>query len=414
MDKYARVVITGLGAITPLGLDVEVTWENLVQGRSGTREIARFKEAGMTTTVGASVEGFDPHKYQDPKEARRTPKFAQFALAAAQEAVEDSGLRHEGKDPACWGVEIGSALGGMDLVEDQQTVLDSKGPRLVNPLIIPSILINSAACLVSMHYGITGEVGAPVAACATGTVAVGNAYRRLQWGGVDAIIAGGAESAMNPLGIISFTKLGACSSKNATPEKACCPFDGTRDGTVVGEGAAVMVLETLEHAQKRGAKPLAEVVGYGSSADAFHLVQPDPKGAGAASAMRSALEDAGISAQDVSWICAHGTATIQNDAAETKAIKAVFGPQAYSTPVSSIKGALGHMLGATGAIAVLAAVKAIGAGLIPPTINYSTPDPECDLDYVPNQARESQLDYVLVNSFGFGGQNACVVLKRFA
>ncbi len=414
MNNKTRVVITGLGAVTPLGLDVDSTWQNLVQGKSGTREIPRFKEAGMATTVGASVEGFDPRAFMDLKEARRTPKFSQFAVAAATEAVQASGLDLKVEDPACLGIEIGSALGGTDFVEEQQSALDRQGARGVNPSFIPSLLISSAACLVSIHFGIKGGVGTPVAACATGTVAIGSAYRRLQWGGVDAIIAGGSESAMNPLGVIGFTKLGACSSKNATPESACCPFDGTRDGTVVGEGAALMIMETLAHAQKRGARPLAEVVGYGASADAFHVVQPDPEGAGAASAMRAALADAGIRPQDVSWICAHGTATKQNDAAETKAIKTVFGEHAYSTPVSSIKGALGHMLGATGAISALAAVKAIESSLIPPTINYSTPDPECDLDYVPNRARSAPLEYVLTNSFGFGGQNACLVLKKFS
>lgn len=414
MPNQTRVVITGLGAVTPLGLTVEATWDNLVQGMSGTRAIPRFKTEGMTTTVAANVLDFDPQQYQDPKEARRTPKFAQYALAAATEAAQACALDPGSENPARLGVEIGSALGGMDLVEDQQSALDSKGPKMVNPSIIPSVLINAAACMVSIKFGITGGVGAPVAACATGTVAIGNAFRRLQWCDADAIIAGGSESVMNPLGVIGFTRLGACSSKNDTPERACCPFDATRDGTVVGEGAAVVVLETLDHARTRGARPLAEVIGYGCSADAYHVVAPDPESTGAASAIRNALEDACISPQDVAWICAHGTATPQNDAAETKAIKKVFGRRAYSTPVSSIKGALGHMLGAAGSVSAVMAVKAMQAGLIPPTINYSTPDPECDLDYVPNRSRPSQLDHVLINSFGFGGQNACLVLKTIA
>jgi 3-oxoacyl-[acyl-carrier-protein] synthase II len=304
-------------------------------------------------------------------------------------------------------------LGGTDIIQEQQTILNDRGARFITPSLIPSILINSAASLISIKLGIVGGVNAPVAACATGAVAIGDAYRRLQWGDADVIIAGGADSVISPLGIAGFSRLGACSTKNDTPEKACSPFDANRDGTVVAEGSAIVILETLEHAESRGAKILAEIVGVGFSSDAYHVVIPDPAGLGAARAMQNAISEAGLLPHEMSWICAHGTGTKLNDLSETIAIKKVFGDQAFSIPVSSMKGGLGHMIGATGAISVAIACKALGDGIIPPTINYVTPDPECDLDYVPNQPRKSHLEFVMVNSFGFGGQNACLVLKAF-
>jgi 3-oxoacyl-[acyl-carrier-protein] synthase II len=310
-------------------------------------------------------------------------------------------------------VEIGSSLGGTDLVEEQRSILDKRGPRAVNPTAIPAILISSAACAVAIRYAARGPVSVPVNACATGVTAVGEAYRRILHGDADVMIAGGTDSVMSALGITGFGRLGALSTRNETPERACAPFSADRDGTVLGEGAAALVLETLEHAQARGARILAEVAGYGLTSDAFNMAAPDPEGAGAARAMRLALASDPQAAENLSWICAHGTGTPLNDLSETKAVKRVFGERAYATPISSIKGALGHMLGAAGAVSLIVGVKAIETGVIPPTINYATPDPECDLDYVPNVARSAKVDVCMVNAFGFGGQNAAVVVKQF-
>jgi 3-oxoacyl-[acyl-carrier-protein] synthase II len=412
-DLNRRIVITGVGAISPLGLDMDTTWINLLAGKSGVRRINSFNTDDLNTKIAATVEGFDPMLYLEYKEARRTPRFAQFALAATMEALKNSGLALESEDLSRIGIDVGSALGGTDIIQEQQTILNDKGVRFITPSLIPSILINSAASLISIKLGIVGGVNAPVAACATGAVAIGDAYRRLQWGDADVIIAGGADSVISPLGVAGFSRLGACSTKNDTPEKACSPFDANRDGTVVAEGSAIVILETLEHAKSRGAKILAEIVGVGFSSDAYHLVIPDPAGLGAARAMQNAISKAGLLPPEMSWICAHGTGTKLNDLSETIAIKKVFADLAFSIPVSSMKGGLGHMIGATGAISVAIACKALGDGIIPPTINYVTPDPECDLDYVPNQPRKSHLEYVMVNSFGFGGQNACLVLKAF-
>jgi 3-oxoacyl-[acyl-carrier-protein] synthase II len=412
-DLKRRIVITGIGAISPLGLDMDTTWINLLAGKSGVRRITSFNTDDLNTKIAATVEGFDPMMVLDYKEARRTPRFAQFALAATMEALKNSNLALESEDLSRIGIDVGSALGGTDIIQEQQTILNDRGVRFITPSLIPSILINSAASLISIKLGIVGGVNAPVAACATGAVAIGDAYRRLQWGDADVIIAGGADSVISPLGIAGFSRLGACSTKNDTPEKACSPFDANRDGTVVAEGSAIVILETLEHAESRGAKILAEIVGVGFSSDAYHVVIPDPAGLGAARAMQNAISEAGLLPHEMSWICAHGTGTKLNDLSETIAIKKVFGDQAFSIPVSSMKGGLGHMIGATGAISVAIACKALGDGIIPPTINYVTPDPECDLDYVPNQPRKSHLGYVMVNSFGFGGQNACLILKAF-
>jgi 3-oxoacyl-[acyl-carrier-protein] synthase II len=310
-------------------------------------------------------------------------------------------------------VELGSSLGGTDLVEEQRSILDRRGMRAVNPTAIPAILISSAACAVAIRYGARGPVSVPVNACATGVTAVGEAYRRIIHGDADLIVAGGTDSVLSPLGIAGFGRLGALSTKNDTPESACSPFAAGRDGTVLGEGAAALVLETLEHAQGRGAPILAEVAGYGLTSDAFNMAAPDPEGAGAARAMQQALAADPEAAENLTWICAHGTGTQLNDLSETKAVKRLFGERAYRTPISSIKGGLGHMLGAAGAVSVVAGVKAIETGIIPPTINYAAPDPECDLDYVPNVARRARVDAFMANAFGFGGQNAAVVVKRF-
>lgn len=413
MNGRRRVVITGLGAVTPMGNDVVSTWQALVDGCSGVGRITDYDTSELGTKIAARVKGFNAGHYMDPKEARRLSLFIQFGIAAAAQAVEHSGLDFASEDGTRVGVEIGSSLGGTDLVEEQRSILDKRGPRAVNPTAIPAILISSAACAVAIRYGARGPVSVPVNACATGVTAVGEAYRRLIYGDAEVIIAGGTDSVMSPLGITGFGRLGALSTRNDTPERACSPFSADRDGTVLGEGSAALVLETLEHAQGRGATILAEMVGYGLSSDAFNMAAPDPEGAGAARAMELALAGDPEAAANLSWISAHGTGTQLNDLSETKAVKRVFGEAAYRTPISSIKGGLGHMLGAAGAISVVAGVKAIETGVIPPTINYTTPDPECDLDYAPNVARRMEVNVFMANAFGFGGQNAAVVVKKF-
>ncbi len=410
-----RVVVTGLGAVSPLGLDAESTWAGVITGRSGVGPITAFDASGLATRIAASVRSFDAGQYMDIKEARRLSLFIQYAVAAAQQAIDQARLSIPEDEQHTTGVEIGSALGGSSLVEEQRLVLEQRGPRAVNPTFLPAILINSAACTVGIRHGIRGPVSAPVAACATGAVAIGEAARRL-WSGeadVNVMLAGGSDSVMTALGIAAFGRLGALSTKNDTPERACAPFSADRDGTVVGEGAAVIVLETLAHAQRRGAPILAELAGYGLTSDAVHLVMPDPQGTYAARAMSAALRQAGLQSGDLDWICAHGTGTQLNDVSETRAIKAALGAAAYTTPVSSIKGALGHTLGASGALAAVTAVQALNAGVIPPTLNYAAPDPECDLDYVPNTARPADVRTVMVNAFGFGGQNAALVFRRW-
>jgi 3-oxoacyl-[acyl-carrier-protein] synthase II len=408
-----RIVVTGLGAVSPLGLDVTSTWQGLVEGRSGVSTITAFDTRDFPTKIAASVKGFDPTHYLNQREARRMSLFVLYTLAAAYEAVAQARLDLSQQDATRVGVEIGSALGGVSLVEEQRLILESKGSRQINPTLVPAILINTAPCMVAIQLGIKGPVSAPVSACASGAMALGDAARRLAWGDADVMLAGGAESVMTPLAIVGFSRLGALSTKNDTPEKACAPFDANRDGTVVGEGAAVLVLETLAHALRRDAPILAEVLGYGLTCDAHHPAAPDPNGDGAARAMVGALHDGGISPAELDWICAHGTGTPLNDTSETKAIKIALGGHAHDVPVSSNKGAVGHMIGAAGAISTVAAVQAMHTGLIPPTLNYQTPDPECDLDYVPNVAREAAVNTVMINSFGFGGQNACLVLRKW-
>lgn len=412
-NGFQRVVVTGLGALSPLGLDVATTWQNLVAGRSGVSPITVFDASELPTRIAAPLKGFDAGRYMDAKEARRLSPFIQYAIIAALEAMADAGFDPAREDPDRVGVEIGSALGGVQLIEEQRLVLENRGVRAVNPTMLPAVLINSAACAVAIRFGIHGPVSAPVAACATGAVAIGEAARRLARGEADVMIAGGSDSVMTPLGIVVFGRLGALSTRNDTPERACAPFSADRDGTVVGEGAALLVLETVEHALGRGAPILAELTGYGLTSDAYHLVAPAPDGASAARAMAQAMAEGEIAPSEVDWICAHGTGTQLNDRSETRAIKLALGDQAYRTPVSSIKGALGHMLGASGAIAAVAAVQALRTGTIPPTINYTAADPDCDLDYVPNVARQADIKLALVNAFGFGGQNASLAFRKW-
>ncbi len=408
-----RVVVTGLGAVSPLGLDVTSSWQGLIEGRSGVSSITVFDTRDCPTKIAANVKDFDPTRHMNPREARRWSQFIHFTLAASYEAVAQARLDLSQEDATRVGVDVGSALGGVSLVEEQRLILESKGARHIHPTVIPAILINTAPCLVAIQLGIKGPVNAPVAGCASGASALGDAARRLAWGDADMILAGGAESVMTPLAITAFSRLGALSTKNDTPEQACAPFDAQRDGTVVGEGAAVLVLETLEHAARRDAPILAELLGCGQTCDAYHPAAPDPSGDGAARAMQGALRDGALAPGEIDLICAHGTGTQLNDVSETKAIKLALGARAYDVPVSSNKGAVGHMIGAAGAISAVFAVQAMHAGIIPPTRNYQTPDPECDLDYVPNVARRATVDTALVNSFGFGGQNVCLALRKW-
>ncbi|MGQ9502232.1 MAG: beta-ketoacyl-ACP synthase II [Anaerolineae bacterium] len=409
-----RVVITGMGAITPLGLDVPSTWQALVEGKSGVTRITHWDVSQYPTQMAAFVEGFDAAQYVHPRDARRLSPFILYGLAAAKQAVAQAKIDFSQEDVTRVGVEIGSSMGGSSIVEEQRLILDTKGVRQINPTLIPAILINTVACAVAIELGIKGPVNSVSGACATGLIALGEAVRKLNWGDADVMVAGGSEAVLSPLSVAGFARLGATSVKNNQPERACAPFDLNRDGTVVGEGAAVIVLETLEHARQRGASILAEVLGYSLTCDAYHVVAPDPSGEGAARAMRAALQEANVSPSELDWIVAHGTATKMNDAIETKAIKMALGDEvAYKVPVSSNKGALGHMIGAAGAISAVTAVQAMLTDIIAPTLNYETPDPECDLDYVPNIGRPATVKTVMVNCFGFGGQNSCLVLRKW-
>ncbi len=408
-----RVVITGMGAMTALGLSVADFWQGALEGRSGVGPITGFDTSDYEVKIAASVKDFEPGDFIDKKEAKRMARFTQLALAAIYQALEAAALDLTKEDPNRVGLEIGNAIGGLGLIEEQAQILQAQGPRRVKPTFVPMIIANMAPCHAAILLGIKGPANSPVAACATGTVAIGEALRRLQRGDVEVIIAGGTESATTPLGVTAFGRLGALSRRNDEPEKACRPFDAERDGTVIGEGAAVVVMETLEHAQRRQAPILAEVAGYGFTVDAYHVAAPDPQGDGAARAMSLALADAGLSPTEIDYICAHGTGTPLNDISETLAIKTAFGEAAYRVAISSIKPLVGHMLGGAGAISVITVVKAIQENIIPPTINLDNPDPQCDLDYVPCQARPAQVRAAIANAFGFGGQNATVVVRQF-
>jgi 3-oxoacyl-[acyl-carrier-protein] synthase II len=410
--KKNRVVVTGMGAITPLGIGVQATWQSLLAGRSGVRRITRFDVTDFPTQFAAEVTDFDPMNFMDFKEAKRTARFTQFALAATRQAVQSAALDLAQEDMTRVGISMGTAIGGVDIIEEQVTVFREQGLRRIHPIMVPVLLPSSGACHVAISLGIKGPTSCPVAACATGIVAIGEALRSLQWGEVDVMIAGGAESAMSPLDLGAFSRVGALSTHNAEPEKACRPFDAERDGTVIGEGAAALVLETWEHAQRRGARILAEVLGYALTEDAYHMAAPEPSGEGAARAMSRALADAGIQPDEVDYIVPHGTGTLLNDVSETRACKLVFGERAYRIPMSSNKSMMGHLLGAAGTISAVVSILSINEGILLPTINLEHPDPECDLDYVPNQPRPARVDTAIANAFGFGGQNATVVIRR--
>lgn len=414
MPQRHRVVITGLGAVTPLGLDVPSTWQNLVAGRSAAHRVTDFDVSDLDVQIAAQIQGFDPRNYVNYREARRLPRFAILAIAAAQEALADAKLNLEQEDRTRVGLEIGSAVGGMDIIVDQAQTFMEYGPRRVNPVLIPYFIINAAPCQLAIMLDLHGPCSAPVSACATGINAIGESFHRLQHGEADVMIAGGTEGAISRLGLAVFGGIRALTHDyNHAPERACRPFDAHRSGTVIAEGAAVVVLETLEHALQRDARIYAEITGYGLSADGYHIAAPDPTGQGNAIAFSRAIAEAGLQPQDVALIYAHGTATPLNDTAETNAIKIAFGDHAYRLAVSANKSMLGHMLGAAGSISVINAVLTLLHGVITPTINLEHPDPECDLDYVPLVARKAEVDVALANSSGFGGQNACVVVQRY-
>ncbi len=413
-DTASRVVVTGLGALTPLGLTVEESWKGLVEGRSGIDRITLCDTTGYPCTIAGEVKGFTPEDYLEPKAARRMARFAQLAVAAAGQAIKHAGLDIGREDPSNVGVMLGNGNGGYPELEQNSRVLASKGGMRMSPFHFPMTLPNIAASQVSMTYGLKGYNSTVVTACAAGTQAIGEAAEVVRRGAADAMVAGGVEAGISQLGLAGFSVMKALStSHDSEPTLASRPFDADRDGFVPAEGTGLMVLERLDHALDRGAPILVEVLGYGVASDAYHVVAPDEDGAGAARAMNRALDDAGLSPGEVGYINAHGTSTPLNDAVETMAIKLVLGEAAYTVPVSSTKSMIGHALGGAGGMEAIAAIKTLLDGVIHPTVNYDTPDPHCDLDYVPNVARKADVRTVLSNSFGFGGQNACLAFGRF-
>jgi 3-oxoacyl-[acyl-carrier-protein] synthase II len=409
-----RVVVTGLGAITPLGHDVETFWKSLIAGQCGITRITRFDPSGYDAQIAAEVKNFDPVLgLPSPKEVRRTDRFSQFAARAGLEALRDSGLDLDKVNRDEIGVFIGSGIGGLQTVSEQCQVLLERGPDRLSAFMIPMLISNMGSGLFSMYHKLRGPNFATCSACATSNHALGEAWRTIKMGDAQVIFAGGAEATIVPIGIGGFCAMRALSTRNDDPAHASRPFDKERDGFVMGEGSGVLVLEELDHAKRRGARIYCEIAGYGNTADANHVTAPAPDGEGAARCMRMALRNGGLKPEDVSYINAHGTSTPQGDIAETQAIKSVFGAHARTLAVSSTKGATGHMLGAAGAAEMIVCCKAIQTDTVPPTINYQVPDPQCDLDYVPNTARRMTVHAVLNNSFGFGGHNASILAKKF-
>lgn len=407
-----RVVITGMGAITPLGNDVESFWENSKEGKCGVGYIKAFDTTDFKVKIAAEVKDFVPEKYIDKKESKRMDKYCQYAMAAAHQAVIHSGIDLDSIERERFGVLVGSGIGGLGTVEKEYEKLLDKGPGRISPLLIPMIIGNMASGNIAIRYGAKGVCTSVITACATGTNAIGDAYRLLQNGTADVMIAGGAEASITKLGLAGFTSLTALSGSDDIT-RASIPFDKERDGFVMGEGSGILILETLEHAERRGAKIYAEIVGYGATCDAYHMTSPDPEGKGAARAMSQCIEEAGIEPTEVSYINAHGTGTPLNDKYETVAIKNVFKEQAYNIPISSTKSMTGHLLGAAGAVEAIVCIKALEEGFIPPTIGYKVKDEECDLDYVPNVGRKAEVKYAISNSLGFGGHNASILLKKW-
>ncbi|HHU51413.1 MAG TPA: beta-ketoacyl-ACP synthase II [Firmicutes bacterium] len=408
-----RVVVTGLGVISALGLEYETFWSSLINGESGVSLVTSFDTTEFPSKIGAEVKDFDPSQYLEKKEIRRMDRFAQFAVAASKQALEDSGLKITEENAHRIGVLIGSGIGGMKTFEDQTRVLLEKGPNRVSPFFIPMMIADMASGQVSIHTGARGPNLAAVTACASSTHAIGEAYRIIKYGDADVMITGGAEAAITALSYAGFSAAGALSKRNDDPTKASRPFDRERDGFVMGEGAATIILEELEAAKARGAKIYGEIVGYGLTGDAYHITSPHPEGIGAAEAMRQAIKDAGWQPEEVDYINAHGTSTEANDRLETIAIKKALGEHAYQVAISSTKSMTGHLLGAAGAIEAVAVLLALQRGIIPPTINYEHEDPACDLDYVPNKARKQEITRALSNSLGFGGHNGTLALQKY-
>jgi len=407
------VVVTGVGLLTPLGIGTEASWEAIRAGRSGIARITQFDPADFSCQIAGEVKGFDPTQYIEKKEIKKMGRFIQFAIAAADFALKDSGLKVTPENEERVGVYIGSGIGGFEVIEREHKTLLAHGPRRISPFFIPATIINLASGHISIRSGAKGPNSATATACTTSAHSIGDSYRMIERGDADAMICGGAEAPITPMGIGGFAAMRALSTRNEEPERASRPWDKGRDGFVVGEGAGVLVIEELESARARGATVLAELVGYGMSADAFHLTAPPADGDGAFRVMRNAMKDAGIEPSQVDYINAHGTSTEVGDRVETVAIKRAFGEHAYKVAVSSTKSMTGHPLGGAGGIEAGIAVLAIRDQVAPPTINYETPDPDCDLDYVPNQARPMKIEHSLSNSFGFGGTNGCLIFKRY-
>ncbi|MGC8587810.1 MAG: beta-ketoacyl-ACP synthase II [Hydrogenobaculum sp.] len=409
-----RVVITGIGVVSPIGNNVNEFWQNLVAGKSGIDTISSFDpdKYGLTVKIAAEVKNFNAEAYFDKKDAQKLSDFIKFAYAAAMEAMKDANLENANIDKDRVGVIVGTGIGGLKDIEEQNETLNEKGARRVSPFFIPYGIANMASGVIAIKYGFRGPNYCVVSACATGNHSIGDAFRIIQRGDADIMIAGGTESAITPLGVAGFASLKALSTRNDEPQKASRPFDSQRDGFVMGEGSGILILEEYEHAKKRGAKIYAEIKGYAATDDAFHVTAPCTDGEGAAMCMRLALKDASLNPEDIDYINAHGTSTPLNDKIETLAIKKVFKDYAYKLKISSNKSMIGHLLGAASAVEAVASVKTIETGIIPPTINLENPDPECDLDYVPNKAIQHEVRNVLSNSFGFGGTNSCIILSK--
>jgi len=409
-----RVVITGLGVISPVGSDIPTFWKNLTEGRSGVTRYEAFDTTGYDCLIAGEVKDFNPVLwFKTPKDARRADRFAQFAMAGAKLALEDSGIDLQTVDRERFGVIVGSGIGGLRTIEDEAKKLFDRGPTKLSPFTIAMMISNMASGLISMEYGLSGPNMSIVTACATSNNCIGEAWRIIKFGDADAFVAGGAEATISPIGVAGFSCMRALSTRNDEPEKASRPFDKDRDGFVMGEGTGVVILEELEHAKKRGAHIYCELVGYGATADAYHMTAPRPEGEGASRCMQIAMKHAKVTPAEIDYVNAHGTSTPLGDICETKAIKDAFGADAYKTAVSSTKSMTGHLLGAAGGIELAACVLAMRDGIIPPTINLDNPDPECDLDYVPHKARETKVKVALSNSFGFGGHNSTLIIREF-
>lgn len=408
-----RAVITGVGAVTPVGIGKEVMWQNIKDGVSGIGIISKFDPTDFACRVAAEVKDFDVTKYIEKKEAKRMDLFVQYAVAAAKMAVEDAGIDMSAEDPTRCGVIAGSGIGGIGTLCEQHKKLLDRGPSKVSPFMIPMMISNMAVGQIAIAFNCKGVNLTTVSACASGTDAIGQALLAIRRGDAEVIFAGGSEATINELALAGFASMKALTTRNDTPDKACSPFDKNRDGFIMGEGAGIMIIEELEHAKKRGAHIIAELVGYGSTNDAYHITAPAPEGEGGARCIELAVKDAGIEPEAVDYINAHGTSTPYNDKLETAAIKTVFKDHAYKLAVSSTKSMTGHMLGAAGGVEGIITALAIEDDYLPPTINYETPDPECDLDYVPNKGREAKINYAISNSLGFGGHNASIVLKKY-